>query len=54
VRAGAALSHASAAALWGLQRGDGMLVDVTATRTGRNRPGIRVQRPRTPAETTER
>jgi very-short-patch-repair endonuclease len=50
----AALSHASAAALWGLQRGDGTFVDITASRTGRKRPGIRVHRPRTPAETTKR
>lgn len=51
---GAALSHASAATLWGLQRGDGALVDVTARRTGRKRPGIRIHRPRRPPEATER
>jgi len=48
----AALSHASAAALWGLQRGEPNIVDVTAQRTGRKRPGIRIHRPRVPAETT--
>jgi very-short-patch-repair endonuclease len=48
----AALSHASAAALWGLQRGEPSTVDVTARRTGRRRPGLRIHRPRTPAETT--
>jgi very-short-patch-repair endonuclease len=48
----AALSHASAAALWGLQRGEPNIVDVTARRTGRKRPGIRIHRPRRPAETT--
>lgn len=52
--AGAALSHASAAALWGLQRGAPSIVDVTARRTGRARPGIRVHRPRLAAATTER
>jgi very-short-patch-repair endonuclease len=51
---GAALSHASAATLWGLQRGDGVLIDVTANRSGRKRPGIRIHRPRQPAETTQR
>jgi very-short-patch-repair endonuclease len=50
----AALSHASAAALWALQRGEPTIVDVTARRTGRKRPGIRIHRPRTPAETTTR
>src|SRR4051812_39851018 len=49
---GAALSHASAAALWGLQRGEPNIIDVTARRTGRKRPGIRIHRPRVPAETT--
>jgi len=49
---GAALSHASAATLWGLQRGEPTIVDVTARRTGRKRPGIRIHRPRRPAETT--
>jgi very-short-patch-repair endonuclease len=48
----AALSHASAAALWGLQRGEPTVIDVTARRTGRKRPGIRIHRPRTAAETT--
>jgi very-short-patch-repair endonuclease len=48
----AALSHASAAALWGLERGEPNIVDVTARRTGRKRPGIRIHRPRNPAETT--
>src|SRR3954451_5310156 len=48
----AALSHASAAALWALQRGEPNIVDVTAQRTGRKRPGIRIHRPRVPAETT--
>jgi len=48
----AALSHASAAALWALQRGEPNIVDVTAPRTGRKRPGIRIHRPRRPAETT--
>ena len=51
---GAALSHASAAALWGLRRGEPAIVDVTARRTGRKRPGIRIHRPRRPAETTIR
>lgn len=49
---GAALSHASAAALWALQRGEPATIDVTARRTGRRRPGIRIHRPRRPAETT--
>jgi very-short-patch-repair endonuclease len=44
---GAALSHASAAALWGMRRSDARIVDVTAKRTGRKRPGIRIHRPRT-------
>src|SRR3954462_9236812 len=48
----AALSHASAAALWGLRRGEPTVIDVTARRTGRKRPGIRIHRPREPAETT--
>jgi very-short-patch-repair endonuclease len=50
----AALSHASAAALWALQRGEPAIVDVTARRTGRKRPRIRIHRPRLPAETTTR
>jgi len=44
---GAALSHASAAALWGMRRSAARYVDVTARRTGRKRPGIRIHRPRT-------
>jgi very-short-patch-repair endonuclease len=53
---GAALSHASAAALWDLRRSGARLVDVTARRTGRKRPGIRIHRPRTlpPNEVTMR
>ena len=51
---GAALSHASAAALWDIRRSDAVIIDVTARRTGRKRPGIRVHRPRTPAETITR
>jgi Transcriptional regulator, AbiEi antitoxin/Protein of unknown function (DUF559) len=44
---GAALSHASAAALWDLRRSDAVYVDVTVPRTGRRtRPGIRIHRPR--------
>jgi very-short-patch-repair endonuclease len=40
---GSALSHGSAAALWGLREGGGARVDVTAPRrTGRTRAGIRV------------
>ena len=50
----AALSHASAAALWGLHRGEPTIVDVTARRTGRSRPGIRIHRPRRPPEMTVR
>ena len=51
---GAVLSHASAAALWDLRRSAAGIVDVTARRTGRKRPGIRIHRPRTlpPDETT--
>jgi very-short-patch-repair endonuclease len=51
---GAALSHASAAALWDLRRSAAGIVDVTARRTGRKRPGLRIHRPRTlpPDETT--
>jgi very-short-patch-repair endonuclease len=45
----AALSHASAAALWAMQRGEPTIIDVTTHRTGRKRPGLR---PRHPAETT--
>src|SRR4051812_21905427 len=43
---GAALSHASAAALWDLRRSGARIVDVTARRTGRQRPGLRIHRPR--------
>jgi very-short-patch-repair endonuclease len=43
---GAALSHASAAALWDMRRTDARIVDVAAKRTGRKRPGIRIHRPR--------
>jgi very-short-patch-repair endonuclease len=43
----AALSHASAAALWGLRRSDAVIIDVTVPRTGaRSRPGLRIHRPR--------
>lgn len=54
---GAALSHASAAALWDLRRSDATIVDVTVPRTGRaRRPGVRIHRPRTlrPTEVTTR
>jgi very-short-patch-repair endonuclease len=51
-RASSSAPWASAAALWGLQRGEPNIVDVTARRTGRKRPGIRIHRPRNPAETT--
>jgi very-short-patch-repair endonuclease len=44
---GAALSHASAAALWDMRRSDARIVDVTARRSGRKRPGLRIHRPRT-------
>lgn len=44
---GAALSHASAAALWELRGSDATIVDVTVRRTGRTRPGLRLHRPRT-------
>src|SRR4051812_855658 len=43
----AALSHASAAALWEIRASDAVYTDVTARRTGRKRPGIRIHRPRT-------
>src|SRR3954452_886953 len=43
---GAALTHASAAALWALRRSGPRIVDVTARRTGRQRPGLRIHRPR--------
>ena len=49
---GAALSHASAAALWDIRRSDAVIIDVTARSTGRKRPGLRIHRPRIPAQTT--
>jgi very-short-patch-repair endonuclease len=42
----AALSHASAAALWELRASSATWIDVTAPRTGRSRPGVRIHRPR--------
>jgi hypothetical protein len=43
----AALSHASAAALWGLRASDAVLIDVTLPGTGaRRQPGLRVHRAR--------
>jgi very-short-patch-repair endonuclease len=53
---GAALSHASAAALWEIRASDAVYIDVTARRTGRKRPGLRIHRPRTlpPNEVTDR
>jgi very-short-patch-repair endonuclease len=53
---GSALSHASAAALWGIGGGSPRLIDVTTPRSGRSRPGLRIHRPRTlsPAEVTNR
>jgi hypothetical protein len=56
VRPGAALSHASAAALWEIRASDAVYIDVTAKRTGRKRPGLRIHRPRTlpPTEVSER
>src|SRR3954465_2158401 len=48
----APLGPGPAAALWGLRGGEPSIVDVTARRTGRKRPGIRIHRPRKPAETT--
>jgi predicted transcriptional regulator of viral defense system len=47
----AALSHASAAALWAMQRGEPTIIDVTTNRSGRKRPGLRIHRPRHPAAT---
>jgi very-short-patch-repair endonuclease len=46
---GAALSHASAAALWDLRRSAATIVDVSVpSRAGRmKRPGLRIHRPRT-------
>src|SRR3954447_11851510 len=53
---GAALSHASAAALWDLRRSGATVVDVSVPgRAGRmKRPGLRIHRPRTlrPTEVT--
>jgi very-short-patch-repair endonuclease len=44
----AALSHASAAALWELRPSEATWIDVTVPRVGaRTRPGVRVHRPRT-------
>jgi very-short-patch-repair endonuclease/predicted transcriptional regulator of viral defense system len=44
----AALSHASAGALWELRASAAVIVDVTVPRTGsRKRPGLRIHRPRT-------
>jgi very-short-patch-repair endonuclease len=53
---GAALSHASAAALWDMRRTATRSIDVTARRTGRKRPGLRIHRPRRlpPDEVTTR
>ena len=54
---GAVLSHASAAALWGIRFSDSAYTDVTVPRTGRRTRGrIRVHRPRTlpPSEVTTR
>lgn len=43
---GAALSHASAAALWGIRRSEAAIVDVIVPRTGaRSRRGLRIHRP---------
>jgi very-short-patch-repair endonuclease len=44
---GAVVSHRSAAALWGLLPPDDGPIDVTVTRSGRSRPGLRVHRSRT-------
>jgi very-short-patch-repair endonuclease len=45
---GAALSHASAAALWELRRSDATRIDVSVRRSGRRSPpGLRLHRPRT-------
>jgi len=45
---GAALSHASAAALWEIRHSAAAYTDVTVPRTGsRKRPGLRIYRPRT-------
>jgi hypothetical protein len=53
---GAALSHRSAATLWGIRNGEGPAVDVTVpTRNGRRRPGISVDRaPLTAEDVTTR
>lgn len=48
----AALSHASAAALWGIRPNAAERTDVSVPRTGkRTRPGLRIHRPRTLPET---
>src|ERR1700745_3220374 len=54
---GAVLSHASAAALWGIRFSDSVYIDVTVRRTGRRARGrIHVHRPRAlpPSEVTPR
>jgi Protein of unknown function (DUF559) len=43
---GALISHLSAAALWGLLKALGSLIDVTAPRSREGRPGIALHRPR--------
>jgi hypothetical protein len=52
---GAVLSHASAAALWGLRPSAAVIVDVTVPGTGGRRPkrGIRIHRARTLETTTQ-
>ena len=47
VRARRGAQHASAGALWDMRPSNARIVDVTAKRTGRKRPGIRIHRPRT-------
>ena len=51
---GAALSHRSAASLWGIRPGAAVRIDVTVSRTGgvRSSSAIVIHRPRRPAETT--
>ncbi len=45
---GAVLSHASAAALWGMRSSDAERIDITVRRSGREkRSGLRIHRPRT-------
>ena len=54
---GAVLSHASAAAFWGLRRSDAERIDISVRRSGREkRDGLRIHRPRTlrPDEITTR